>query len=40
MKYLFEYFPTIPVQMVNYLSSNIEDCTIDKRKTIQLKKIN
>jgi len=39
IKYHFERFPTSTVQIANYLSSNIEDCTIDKKKTIQLKKL-
>lgn len=37
IKYHFEHFPTSTVQIANYLNSNIEDCTIDKKKSIHLK---
>lgn len=37
LKYHFEREPTSTVQIANYLSSNIEDCTIDKKKSIPLK---
>lgn len=39
IKYHFERYPTSTVQIANYLSSNIEDCTINKKTTIQLKKL-
>lgn len=39
IKYHFEHFPTSTVQIANYLNSNIEDCTIDKKKSMQLKEL-
>ena len=39
IKYHFEHFATSTVQIANYLNSNIEDCTIDKKKSIHLKEL-
>ncbi|WP_182200989.1 hypothetical protein [Paraliobacillus salinarum] len=39
IKYHFERYPYSTVQIANYLSSNIEDCMIDKKVSIQLKKL-
>lgn len=39
MKYHFECYPNSTIQIANYLNSSMEDCAIDKKKTIQLKKL-